>query len=377
MDDLICPHCGKKIHLSDAFRHQVEDSVEKNLRQQFESDKKNEIDLIRKDLEEEYKGMGEHEIKDLKLQIEEKEKKVKEMREFELKLREEKRLLEDKEKDLELETQRRIDEEKKKIEDAVLKQTVEEHRLKDLEKDKQISGLQERLEEALRKSKVGSQQLQGEILELDIENLLRETFTQDEVEPVEKGVKGADLRQIVKSPKGYIVGVILWEVKRTKAWTDSWVSKLKSDLRKEKSNIPVIISITLPKNVDGFGFYDGVWVTSFSLVVPLALVLRKNLLDVAYQKAVSVHKGDKSENLYEYITSHEFRQQVEAMVEVYRDMQSQLEKERTSFERIWKVREGQLQRLLGSTANVVGSIQGKVGQTALPIKGLDLLEEGE
>jgi hypothetical protein len=379
MTNLIkCPHCKKTFELTDAIRHQIEEEVSSDIsRKHLEEMEKvrSEVEKkVKKDIEEKQKTQ----LLDLERQNDEKDKKIEEMRDNELRLREEKRKVEEKEKELKLEVQRQLDEQRKKIEEEVLKQAVEEHRMKDKEKDKIIDDLRNSLDDARRKAVQGSQQLQGEVLELDIENLLKDSFPNDQIEPVEKGIKGADIRQIVKSPKGFASGVILWEVKRTKAWTDSWITKLKEDLRSEKANIPVIITTTLPKELEsGFGLYEGVWIVAFNLVLPVATIIRKNLLDVAFEKAVSSHKGGKSEVLYDYITSHEFRQQVEAMMEVYREMQDQIIKEKAAYERIWKLREGQMQRLVSSTANVVGSIQGRVGQTALPIKGLDLLEDGE
>jgi len=360
-----CPHCGKTIEISEAIRH----GIEKEMEQKIE-------DKLRVEIEEKTSL----ELTDLKKQLEEKEEKVSELRENELKLREDRRKLEERERELKLEVQRQLDEQRKKIEEEVLKQAIEEHRLKDKEKDKVIDDLKNALDDARRKAQQGSQQLQGEILELDLEATLRTTFPNDEIEPVGKGVRGADVRQVVKSPKGFICGVILWETKRTKAWSDGWVSKLKQDLRAEKANIPVIVSSVLPDEAQsGFGTKDGVWVVNFSLILPLASLLRKNLLDIGFQKAVTLHKGEKADYLYEYVTSHEFRQQLEALVEVYNEMQIQLDKEKAAFERIWKVREGQITRLVTSTANVVGSIQGRVGSSALQIKGLDFpeLEDGE
>jgi len=373
-----CPHCNKTFELTDAIRHQIEEELESTISEKHKLDIANARKEIEQKLVKELEDKKKIELLDLEKQNSEKEKKIADLMDSELKLREEKRKMEDKDRERELEMQRKLDEEKKKIEETVLKQAVEEHRFKDLEKDKKISDLQKQLEDALIKTKVGSQQLQGEVLELDIETLLKENFSTDDIAPVEKGVKGADIRQVVKSPKGYVSGTILWEIKRTKAWTDSWIAKLKDDLRAEKANVPVIISTTLPKEVEsGFGLYEGVWVVSFNLVLPVAAMIRKSLLDVAYEKAVSSHKGGKSEILYDYITSHEFRQQLEAIVEVYREMQDSITKERGAYERMWKAREGQLQRLMSSTANIVGSIQGRVGQTALPIKGLDLLDDGQ
>lgn len=352
---ITCPKCGESFEMTEAFKHEIEENLKTKIKE--ESDRQ---------------------IQDLKSQIKEKDAKVDELRDQELKLREKTRKLEEKEKDMELEVQRKIDQEKLKIEEEVLKRSSDEHKMKDLEKDKKISDLMNSLEEAKRKAQQGSQQLQGEVLELDLEETLKQTFPNDEIEPVGKGVKGADIRQIVKSPKGYSCGVILWESKRTKSWTDEWLTKLKTDLRAEKANIPVIITASLPKDVKtGMGLKDGVWVATYELALPLANLLRKNLLDVAFQKAVSVHKGEKADLLYEYITGHEFRQQVEALVEVYKEMNEQISKERIAFEKIWKTREGQITRFMNSTVGVIGSIQGKIGQSSLQVKGLDLLEDGE
>src|SRR4030043_1075799 len=355
-----CPHCGRNFEITEALKHEIE----------VESKRK-----IEKAIREELENQQELEVRDLKKQIAEKDQKVDEMRENELKLREATRKLEEKGKEMDLEMKRKLDEERKKIEEITLRKAQEEHRFKDQEKEKIITDLKNALDDARRKAQQGSQQLQGEILELDIEEALRDSFPTDGIEPVEKGIKGADIRQIVKSPKGFNCGVILWETKRTKAWSDSWITKLKSDLRAEKANIPVIISVVLPDEAkEGFGLKDGVWVVGFNLVIPLASLLRKNLLDIGFQKAVSAHKGDKKDYLYEYITSHEYRQQVESIIEVYKEMQEEIQKERIVFEKVWKKREGQAQRIITSTANVVGSIQGKVGSSALQIKGLDIME---
>jgi hypothetical protein len=357
---ITCPHCGEKIEVSEVLRHEVEGDLRKSLETE-----------LRKELQE----ASAAEMKDLKNQLAEKAEKVAELRDQELKLRQERRKLEDREKDLKLDLQRQLDSEKIKLEEAILKQAAEEHRLRDLEKEKKIADLQKQLEEALRKSQIGSQQMQGEILELDLELTLLQSFPNDEIKPVGKGVKGADVRQVVKSPKGYECGTILWETKRTKNWTDGWITKLKSDLRSEKDNIPVIVSEALPEEaIKGIGVKEGVWVCSYGLVIPVATMLRKSLLDAGFEKVKAAHRGEKSDYLYDYVTSHEFRQQLEGLVEVYNEMRGELDREKRAYERIWKAREGQIQRLMGSTANIVGSIQGKVGQTALQIKGLELLE---
>lgn len=360
MNKIKCPNCGQLVEITEALKGEIRQESQVELEKE-----------LRVKISEENKT----EILDLKKTLEEKDKKVEEMREHELELREEKRKLEEREKELALEVGRKIDEERKKIEETVFKQAAEEHHLKDLEKDKTITDLNNALKDLQRKAQQGSQQTQGEILELDLEETLRSAFPTDEIEPVGKGVEGADIRQIVKSPKGFACGVILWESKRTKAWQDKWLVKLKDDLRKEKANIPVIVSLAFPKDIKTeIGLKEGVWIGSYELFLPLAMLLRKNLLDVGYQKAVSVDRSKKSAILYEFVTGHEFIQQVEALVEVFREMKGQVDNERAAFEKSWKVREGQIKRLMLSTVNIYGGIQGLVGSSMPGIKGLEILE---
>lgn len=290
-------------------------------------------------------------------------------------LREERRAKEN----AELEMQKKLAEEESKIREAAAKEADEKQRLNLAARDKTIADLQKALDEAQRKAAQGSQQLQGEVLELDFEQALTEAFRDDEIQPVGKGVKGGDIRQVVKSPKGFVCGVILWEIKRTKNWTDGWISKLKDDLRAEKANVPIIVSETLPKDFAAdLGLVDGVWVCKPALAIVLGILLRKNLLDVYREKVIAENRDTKAEALYNFITSHEFAQQVESMVETYREMNNQVMKERVAFEKSWALREKQAQKLLLSTANIVGSMQAHLGQgTALKIKGLELLEAGE
>ena len=192
------------------------------------------------------------------------------------------------------------------------------------------------------------------------------------IEPVGKGVLGADIRHIVKSPMGTVCGTILWESKRTKQWSDGWVTKLKNDVLSDKANIPAIISEVLPEEAkSGIGLINGVWVASSKLAIPLATLLRKSLLDVAKQKKIKENQQSKAEDLYAYVTSHDFQHQVEAMIEIYQDMQNQIQKERVAFERSWKLREQQVNRLLSGVAGMYGSMQGIAGQSLPSIKQLE------
>ncbi len=363
---IICPYCHTSIEITQALRQQIEQEIAVAIKKQTEAE-------LRKELSEK----NSLEMEDLKKQLAEKDKKVSELRSQELSLREEKRKIEEEKKELKLEVARQLDEGRKKIEESILKQAAEEHRLKDLEKEKKIADLEKLAEELRRKASQGSQQLQGEVQELDLEATLINVFPHDAIEPVGKGVRGADVQQVVRSPRGVVCGVILWESKRTKAWSDEWIGKLKDDLRATAANVPVIVTSMLPKEVgSGIGLKDGVWICNFTLVVPLATLLRKNLLDIGYQKAIAAHQGEKADLLYEYVTGHEFRQQVEALVEVYQDMHIQILREKAAFEKSWKARETHVTRLLTSTASVYGTMQGLVGSSLPQVKGLELLGEG-
>jgi hypothetical protein len=167
---------------------------------------------------------------------------------------------------------------------------------------------------------------------------------------------------------------MLWEIKRTKSWSDGWLDKLKEDLRNEKANIPIIVSQVMPKQItEDIGQLGGVWICKPSLAIVLGTLLRKSLLDAARQKALSENRGDKAEALYGFVTSHEFIQQVESMVETYQAMTAQIARERAAFEKLWSQREKQTQKLLLSTATIIGSMQGHLGESAaLRIKGLEL-----
>ncbi|OGL21844.1 hypothetical protein A2707_00635 [Candidatus Saccharibacteria bacterium RIFCSPHIGHO2_01_FULL_45_15] len=274
----------------------------------------------------------------------------------------------------ELEAKKKLAEEESRIREEVQKTADEKQRLNLAAKEKTITDLQKALDDAQRKAAQGSQQLQGEILELDLEEALANHFRDDEINPVAKGVNGADISHTVKSQSGIACGIILWEIKRTKNWTDDWIPKLKTDLRSAKANIPVIISEILPKQLDtDMGQVDGVWIVKPKLAIILATLLRKGLLDVGRQKALAANQGDKADALYSFVTSHEFSQQIESMIETYQEMTTQVTKERVVYEKLWAQREKQANKLLMGTANIIGSMQGHIGQASMPkIKGLEL-----
>lgn len=335
---------------------------------------KEEVSMgVAKKVREEIENEKNLEVASLKRELEEKEQKITDFREKELELREKSRKLEEKEKDMELETQRRIDEEKKKIEEDTARRLIDEHHLKDLEKDKKISDLEKLAEELKRKSQQGSMQTQGEVGELELEDTLRRLFPTDEIAEVKKGELGGDVRQTVKTQRGTLCGVILWERKRTRFWQEDWVKKLKEDMQRDKASLGAIVSDILPKDFKKqIGEKSGIWITTSAFVEPLAMLLRKVLYDVAKEKSVSLNKQTKAEEIYDFVTSNEFIAQVERMMGIYMDMKTEITKERAVAERQWKEREKKVDILITGVAGIYGSMQGIAGSALPQVKNLEL-----
>ncbi len=281
--------------------------------------------------------------------------------------------------EVELVAQKKMAEEEAKIRDEVQKSADERQRLNLAAKEKTITDLQKALDDAQRKAAQGSQQLQGEIMELDLERALAEAWRDDDITPVPKGVNGADIAHTVRSPRGTDCGLMLWEIKRTKNWTDSWIPKLKEDVRNAKASVAIIVTEAMPKQLEEeLGLFQGVWVCKPKLAIILGALLRKGLLDVGRQKALAENRGDKADALFSFVTSHEFIQQIENMVETYQEMTVQIHRERVAYEKSWSQREKQAQKLWLSTANIYGGMQGHIGQASMPrVKGLELLDSGD
>ena len=225
-------------------------------------------------------------------------------------------------------------------------------------------------EELHRKLQQGSQQTQGEVLELELEQLLRTHFPLDQIESVPKGIGGADVIQRVVSKSGNFCGTIVWESKRTKAWSEGWPQKLKDDQRAVKAEIAVLVSEILPKDCKNFGQCDGIWVSNSQCAVGLAAALRVQLVEVAMTKLAAVGKNEKMETLYQYLSGSEFRQRVEAIVEAFVAMQEDLQEERRVTERRWAKREKQIQKVISNTSGMYGDFQGLIGSSLQTIPSL-------
>lgn len=345
-------------------REQLEEEVEARLKKQEQ--------ILREQLELKAKQTVAIEISDLQEQIKEKESRVEEAQKKELEIRKQARLLEEKQKNIDLELQRKIDEERKDIEEKISKQFADEANLKLREKEKQINDLRKSLEEARRKSEQGSMETQGEVLELDLEQRLRNQFAHDVISPVPKGIKGADIIQSVKDTSLNDCGKIIWEAKNTKNWSPLWIQKLKDDQRVIGANMAILISVALPEGIKGFGLVEGVWVSDIHSSLPLASAIREQLIQVNFARNASQGKNEKMESMFNYLSGDEFRQRVEAIVETFSSMQEQLNKERRAMERIWKEREKQIQRITTNTIGMYGDVRGIIGSSVQSIPALEL-----
>jgi hypothetical protein len=317
------------------------------------------------------------ELEDMRRQVREKTEQITELQQTELGLRERERQLEDDKRSLELEVARKVDEERHKIEEVVSARVAEEYQLREKDHTKLIEDLREQLSIMKQKAEQGSQQMQGEVLELELEQLLKTSFPIDVIEPVPKGVPGADVLQAVTTQTGHHSGVIIWESKRTKHWSDGWVGKLKDDQRAAKADIAVLVTQALPKGVTNFGQQDGVWVTTYACALGLAAALRQGLIQLMHMKMASVSKDEKMEVVFNFLTGSEFRNRVQAIVETFIAMQADLETEKRVSVKRWAQREKQIERIIDNTAGMYGDLQGLIGTSMQSIPALEAGEEVE
>jgi len=404
-----CPKCGAGISIDEVMTRQIEANIKKDL-EEAQKTREAEIAKQKDDLErqkQEIKSREENFNKNVSEKLEaekikiaqelkkradeesrmkmnlleerlkEKDEKLNEAQLKEIEIRKEKNRLEEDKKSFELEKQRQLDEERKKIADEAMVRATEANQYKIAQMQKQLSDAIKSKDDLARKLEQGSQQTQGEVVELELEDLLRKEFVSDEITPVPKGMNGADIIQKVLSRQGRLCGYIAWEVKKTKAWSEGWVQKLKDDQRAVKADLAVIVSAVLPSDVKGFAYRNGVWICDIKLAIALASALRINLEGVAREKFMAEGKNDKMEVLYSYLTGVEFKQRVEAIVEAFTGMQEGLNKERRAFEKIWSEREKQIQKAFSGTVGMYGDLSGLVSMPQIKTLELPGEEEGE
>jgi hypothetical protein len=281
------------------------------------------------------------------------------------------RELDDAKRELDLTIEKKVQADLGAEREKAKKEAEEELKLKVMEKDQTITAMQKQIEDLKRRAEQGSQQLQGEVQEMELESLLSAKFPRDTIRPVPKGEFGGDVLQRVLGPLNQVCGTILWECKRTKNWSDGWLSKLREDQRAAKAEIAVIISQALPKEVETFGFVDGVWVADPKLALPLAISLRQTLIEVASVRQASEGQQTKMEMVYQYLTGPRFRQRVQAIVEAFSAMREDLDREKKAITRQWAKREEQIDRVMQATVGMYGDLQGIAGKTLQEIEGIE------
>lgn len=375
-DNIVCPNCKSTIPLTDALSHRLQEKYQKFYKIRLEEEKvkieqsiKEEMSLkIKKEMELELhdKANEAKELSDqntsLKTQLLDLNKLIRQLRsENDIKRVEMEKKMSDEQQRIRLEEKRRID---------------EEYKLKIFEKDKKLSDALVMVEEYKRKLEQGSQQLQGELLELKVEEILKREFFQDEINEVPKGITGADVIQVVKSDLGRICGTIVWELKRTRAWSDSWITKLKEDQRSVKADIAVIVSETLPDNISRFGLKEGVWVCGLDSIIGLATAIRMNLLNIATVKLSTAGKTEKKEILWSYLTGVEFRGRVDAIFEAYTHLQSDIEVEKRWFAKKWAKQEKNIRMVIDNILGMHGDLQAIVGKVLPEMKKVENLQDG-
>ena len=339
-----CPECGHPFSLSEGVLSSVRETISLELQSDISA--------------------REEAVKTSKQANEDMERKI-----LEKKLEQDER-----EEALDLEVGRTLAEERKKIRNDAKEEANEAHRLKDAEHDKVISDLREQIKVLERKSEQGSTQLQGDVLEIDLENRLKQEFPMDKVSPISTGVRGADITQEVFSRTGRSCGTIIYEAKRTKNWSKDWIAKLKGDMREAQADIAMIVTQALPAEVKCFGELDGVWVTDYASAIPLAHVLRTILNEVMLVKGHQEGAKEKQALLYEYLTGNNFRQRVYAVMEAFISMREDLDKEKRAMTKYWNKRATQLNLVMDSMSGMYGDVQALSGGA---IEGIASLEFDE
>lgn len=330
------------------------------------------LEANRKTLEAAAREAANAEIVSLREEMKGQANKLSEAQKNEIELRRQQRELEREKNEFQLKMTRDIDAERQKIVEETSARVADEYAQKELEWTKKQADMIKQMDELRRKADQGSQQTQGEVVELQIEAVLKEAFPHDSVEPVAKGVKGGDIVHTVLTRTGVRCGSIVWEIKQTRSFSEGWITKLKDDAREAKADIAVIVTAAMPKGLERIGIVDGVWVVDLKSFVGLALALRSQLVEVAQARQAQVGRKSKAEEVYSYIVGTEFRGRVQALVETFVAMKEDLDAEKRAYDKIWKKRETQIVRVIGTTAGLYGEVSGLIGPSLPEIKELTL-----
>jgi hypothetical protein len=336
---------------------------------------------IQEDLRKSISADYENQLRMLQEKDNNNEEKLREARKKELEFLQKEQQLQNKEAELDITLQKKLQEERSKLSEQIrhqeneknlLKETTYQLKVKELEM--QLDDQKKLADEMKRKAEQSSMQRQGEVQELLLESILKENFPFDIIEEVGKGVEGADCIQVIRNISGTTCGKIIYESKRTKTWSNSWVDKLKADMRSRGADVAILVTQAFPKDMERFGEKDGIWICNFTEVNSVAHLLRNGILKVYDIQRSEENKGDKMQLLYNYLTGNEFKGQVEAIVEGFMAMKQSIMKERIQMEKMWKEREKQLEKVLISTSGMYGSVKGIAGAS---VGNIPLLDGGD
>ncbi len=403
-----CPECGEEINVNDILYHQVDEQLKKKYNNDITKEKekydalssqlkieqkslesakqqqseqvnqqvKSELKKQEISLKEKYKSEAEEEqseaIKSLKGELQEKSNKVKELNKTSAELEKLKREKDELESSIKAKTEKEFSQKLNTEREKIQKEEQDKNELKNKELKNQLESQKKLTEEMKRKQEQGSMQIQGEVQELGIEEWLSNQFPLDVVAEIKKGEKGADCLQTVNTRTNQNCGTIYYESKRTKAFQQGWIEKFKADIVEKKANIGVLVTETMPIDMDRLGLKDGIWVCSFEEFKGLCMVLRESIINISTAITSRDNKGDKMGMLYDFLTSNEFRLQIEAIVEGFSTMQTDLQTEKRAMNKIWNKREKQIEKVINNTSGMYGSIKGIAGNAIQTVELLEL-----
>ncbi|WP_313115074.1 DUF2130 domain-containing protein [Aequorivita sediminis] len=408
---ITCPNCETSIDVNDVLKNQLEHSIRKEFalkevevkkvldkkaeqlaqeKTEFLKQKEQAAEIFQAQLDKELKtklaakeeelkkklqSESDEQLQALNKELDEKSEKLKDFNknivEIERLKREKSELADSIRAEQERVFNEKLDEERNKIK----KQIDDSNELKIKEFEKKLADQKKLMEEMQRKHEQGSMQLQGEVMELAIEEWLANQFPLDTIDEIKKGANGADCLQIVNTRELHNCGTIYYESKRTKAFQLGWIEKFKNDIRDKNANIGVLVTEVMPADMDRMGMRDGIWICTYEEFKGLSSVLRHGIIQLSSALVSQENKGDKMEMLYDFLTSNEFKLQMEGIVEGFSQMQSDLQKEKNAMKRIWKQREKQIDKVVSNTVHMYGSIRGIAGNAVQSIHALELDSE--
>ena len=413
-NNIKCPDCGHVFDVENALAADIEKKLQNQYQQKlkeslikveegekkleaerilFEEKKKKENEIFIQKLQQEKIKMEaelqeqikksiasdyENRMKMLQDQCSETDQKLKDARKKELDFLQKEKQLQTKEEELEITLQKKLQEERQTITEQIRRQEAEKNTLKENENNLRMREMEKQLEdqkklaqEAVRKAEQGSMQLQGEVQELILEEMLAAAFPFDVISEVGKGIRGADCIQTVRNHIGQECGKIIYESKRTEGFTADWIDKLKKDMLATGADIAVIVTKTMPKELQQFGEKNGVYICSFHEAKSLAVVLRNAILKISESRKSQENKGEKMVSMYNYLTSHEFIGNMTAMREGFRSLRSMMQKEKEDFEKNWKKKEKHIEMIIQNSLHISGSVEGIAGQDLINMQLLD------